>query len=361
MNNITENVSLSSLSEDLNNWYINCRDLFVDLREINFIATEEDLYIEFKDKSYYNSKIYFKKDINKFKNPEILYATRQFCKIIGVPFNFFLSSLPSMKMNIFKTWQVSVTDDESKALKILKIRESPGCTIIRAIVPVFKHFIPYYEITQIIDQILSSITESSYKVTSLYGIMKDDLIFSIRIVLNEKYFYNDTLYIGFSITASDLDFCPLSVDLFLYIPEKKTDIICNYAGESYYQTGKRGIQAITLRDILPRIIHNLDRNMHEIIPRLDIMPEEDSYFNPEIEVVKIGKYKGMTNAIKKAFYSKVVEQSFNMEDSWNFIMHLGDVAKEFGIIKRNEIEKAFGKYLNLSFISGRMKNYGKEN
>jgi len=358
MANIIEHISLSSLSENLYSWYINCRDLLVDFREVDFVATEEDLYIEFKDKKCYSSKIYFKKDTNKFKNPEVLHAIRQFCKIIGVPFNFFLNSLPSMKVDIFKIWQVSVTEDESKALKILKIRESPGCTIIRAIVPIFKQFIPYYEITQIIDQILNRISENSYKIVTLYGTMKDDLIFHIRIISDKRYFYNDTLYIGFSITASDLDFCPLSIDTFLNIPEKKTDIICNYAGGSYYQSDKKGIQADTLRDILPRIIQNLDRNMPDIVSRLDVIPEnEDSHFNPEIEVVKIGKYKGMTKLIKKAFYSKVVEQSFNMGDSWNFIMQLGEVSKEFDILKRNEIEKVFGKYLNLTFISGKIKNY----
>jgi hypothetical protein len=114
--------------------------------------------------------------------------------------------------------------------------------------------------------------------------------------------------------------------------------------------------AKTLRDILPRIVHDLDNNMHEIIHRLDTIPKEDLYFSPEIEIVKIGKYKGMTSVIKKSLYSRVVEQSFNMNNSWSFIMQLGEIAKEFGIIKRNEIERAFGKYLNLSFLSGINKN-----
>jgi hypothetical protein len=94
---------ISDLCGRLKGWHENCRDLLVDLRTINYEITEDDTYVEFKDNNYYGQKIYFKVDLQNPKDAKVIHATKQLCKIIGIPYAFFAANRPSLKKNIVRT------------------------------------------------------------------------------------------------------------------------------------------------------------------------------------------------------------------------------------------------------------------
>ena len=85
-------------------WNKSCRDLFLDLRAVKFEATDEDMMIEFKDKAFYDKPIYFKMDPEDKKSDKITLARKQFCKLLGIPYSFFMNNRPALKKEIFNTW-----------------------------------------------------------------------------------------------------------------------------------------------------------------------------------------------------------------------------------------------------------------
>ena len=113
---------ISDLCGRLKMWHENCRDLLVDLRTVNYEISEDDTYIEFKDESYYGQRLYFKVDLQNPKDVKVIHATKQLCKIIGIPYAFFAANRPSLKKNIIRTWQAGLADDTKKAQNVFKIR-----------------------------------------------------------------------------------------------------------------------------------------------------------------------------------------------------------------------------------------------
>jgi hypothetical protein len=341
---------ISELCGRLKMWYENCRDLLVDLRTVNYEATDDDTYIEFRDKSYYGQKLYFKIDPQKPKDVKVVHATKQLCKIIGIPYAFFSDCRPSLKKNVLKTWQSGLADDVKKAQNVFKIRESKSCTIIRAITSTTKSIIPLYELIQIIKDTLTV----PFKMDCVYGDEKDDLMLHTRFLFEKEYDFNGPVCLGFSITASELDACPLSIDVLLYNKIQKTYCVALYGGESFFKSDYKGLQSSSLKDILPLMLVRLGDEIPEILLRLDKKQQSfrNSVFCAESEAMDICKAKGLTSKIKKAIYHQVSECIDSILTPWDLAIHVGLVAKDFDALKRLQIEKAIGIYLNLFFSEG---------
>jgi len=341
---------ISDLCGRLKMWHENCRDLLVDLRTVNYEISEDDTYIEFKDESYYGQRLYFKVDLQNPKDVKVIHATKQLCKIIGIPYAFFAANRPSLKKNIIRTWQAGLADDTKKAQNVFKIRESKACTIIRAITPTTKSFIPLHELIQIIKDSLNV----PFRLEEAYGDEKDDLELHARFIFEKEYTFNGPICLGFTITASELDACPLSIDVLLYNKLSKTSCVALYGGESFFKSDYKGLQSSSLREIIPLMLTRLEDEIPEIISRLD--KKQRSYLNSvfcaESDAMEICKAKGMTSTIKKAIYHQVSECIDDIKSPWDLAMHVGLVAKDFEALKRVQIEKAIGTYLNLFFSEG---------
>lgn len=347
---IGKSKDIQELHGRLKMWYENCRDLLVDLRTVNYEATDDDTFIEFKDKSYYAQKLYFKVDIQNPKDAKVIHATKQLCKIIGIPYAFFAANRSSLKKNIVRTWQAGLADDEKKSQNVFKIRESKSCTIIRAVTSTTKSIIPLHELIQIIKDSLTV----PFKLDCAYGDEKDDLILHARFLFEKEYAFKDPLCLGFSITVSELDACPLSIDVLLYNKTRKTYCTALYGGESFFKSDYKGLQASSLKSLLPLMLTRLEDEIPDILARLEKKQQsfENSVFCAESEAVELCKAKGMSSKIKKAVYHQVSECYEEIQTPWDLAIHVGLVAKDFEALKRLQIEKAIGIYLNLFFSEG---------
>jgi hypothetical protein len=346
---VGDSKDISELSGRLKMWHENCRDLLIDLRSVSYNISEEDSFLEFNDKNYYENRLYFKLDPQKPKDAKVVHAIKQLCKIISIPYAFFASCRPTLKTNIVKTWQAGLADDIKKAQNIIKIRESKGCTIIRAITPVSKLIIPLHELIQIIKD---SVTEP-FKLECAYGDEKDDLILHARFLFEKEYTFNGPVCMGFSVTASELGACPLSIDVLLYNKLSKTSCVASYGGESFFKSDYTGLQPSSIKDILPVMLNRLNEEIPEIFSRLEKKQiEAQKDFCAETDALEISRGKGLTSAVKKAIYHQVSECLDSIKSPWDLAMHVGLVAKDFDALKRSQIEKAIGIYLNLFFSDG---------
>jgi hypothetical protein len=347
----TQKDEIVSLRNRLNMWHENCRDLFVDLREVNFVCTPDDSYIEFTNTSFYGKRLYFKIDPQNPKDAKVILATQQFCKFLGVPFGFFTSNRPSLKMNIVKTWQAGLSATESKAQAIMKIRESKDCTIIRAITPTSKCSIPLHELISII---LNTI-EIPVKMEFVYGDEKDDPVMHARFLFEKEYKIlgeKETVCLGFSLIASELDASSLVIDVLVHDKVHATSYIASYGGDPFFKSKYEGIKASQIKDVFPKMLNRIDAEAAEMLANITSITLEACDFCPEPEALRLMRAKGFSSKIKKAVFHQISECEKQITNPWELARHVGLVAKDFDAMKRLDIERAIGKYLGLI--------YGKE-
>jgi len=346
---IAENrAEIGHLRNRLYSYNENCRDLFVDMTAINYTATADDSYIEFLDREYYDKKLYFKIDPQAPKDPKTTLASKQFCKLIGIPYPFFYANRPSLKMNIVRTWQAGLTAQESKIQNIMKIREATDFSVIRAFMPVTKGSIQLYEL---IDMILS--LEIPVTMEFVYGDGKDDPVLHARFLFEKEYqLFGTPVCLGFSLLASELDASPLVIEIFLHDKMHATSYISSYGGDSFFKSKYEGIQAKQLRDVFPKILNRIDAETAVMLSYVERRVQEsqsEGIFCAEAECMTLMRAKGFNGAVKKAVYHQITECAGDIRSPWDIARHVGLVAKDFDSIKRLDIERGVGKYLNLIF------------
>ncbi len=341
---------LDFITEDLDSligrqrmWDEKCRDIFVDLRFANYKCIDEDSIIEVPS---YPKPLYFKCDPDSQKDPKIVLAMQQFCKLVGIPFAFFFTNRPTLKMNIVKTWQAGLNASEDKAQCVFKIRESDGCNIIRAIVPITRSVVPLPEILQIIKDNL----KMPFHMEFAFGDDKDDLILHARFIFDKEYvILNEPVNIGFSLIASELDAGPLTVDVLLHNKNRKTSYIATYGMQPFFKSRGEGIKTQQIKDLIPKLMERLEKEADEIIRRVNERIGEMSDIFVESECATICRYKGFNGQIKKAIYQQVTECHDDIRNPWDFATHVGLVAKDLDSIRRLDVERGIGRYLGLTF------------
>jgi len=339
---------IEALKGRLFGWNENCRDLFVDLRMVDYCCTPEDSYIAFRDKNVYDRRLYFKVDPQNPRDPKVIHAERQFCKLLGIPHGFFMSNRPTLKMNIVKTWQSGLGEKDSKAHSILRIRESKDCSIIRAFIPVSKCCIPLYELIGIIVDLVTDPLTMEFA----YGDDKDDLVFHGRFLFEKEFLIKDTpVCMGFSLVASELDASPFIIEVILHHKESKTSYVASYGGDPFFKSKCEGITASQIKDVFPQMITRVTAEAAEIKERVEkkILDTEMTYFSPEAECAIICRAKGMSSKIRRAVYHQVTECISEIKTSWDLARNVSLVAKDYDSLKRLNIERAVGNYLNLNF------------
>lgn len=331
------------LAGRLEGWNKSCRDLFLDLRAITFEATDEDMKLEFKDKSFYDKPIYFKMDPDDNKSDKITLARKQLCKLIGIPYNFFMNNRPSMKMDIFKTWQTSLNAEDSKGKCLARIRESQDCCIIRAMVSDTYSPIQNHEIIKLVNETVTV----PYKLEMVSGDERDDLIMHARFIFGDTFeVLGQKVCLGFAITASEFGESPLIVDSFLYHMESKTAYLATYGKEPYFKSKYEGIQPKTFKELLPAMITRMQEEAGEYKKRIESICGK---VTPLDECVKLKTWKGLPTKFKMGIFQEAYKNEEDMGNTFGFARHMSLMAKDYDIHKRVEIERATGRYLNLVF------------
>jgi len=322
-----------------------CRDLLIDLRTFKFHASDEDMFLEPEDRLFYNKDLYFKHDPQNRNAPEVIHAQKQFCKFIGVPYSFFKNNRPSLKMNIVRTWQAGLSADETKVQCIVRVRESDDYATVRAMVPVKANPILNHELIEMVAQ------DTSLEMEFASGDERDDLTLHARFLLPECFDIGSGKYsVGFSLLASELGATPLALEVLLYERVSKTSYVASYGAEPYFRSKYEGIQPGDIKDLLPKMLERVKEETQDMLSairkRLD---ETSAVYMPADECAKINRMKGLNAKFKRALYHEVVECGNDITTPLDFARHMCLVAKDFDPMKRLDIERAAGLYLNLTF------------
>jgi hypothetical protein len=187
----------------------------------------------------------------------------------------------------------------------------------------------------------------------VYGDDKDSLVLHARFLFNKEYRLFDTpVYLGFSMLASDLDASPLVIDIFLHDKTHATSYISTYGGDPFFKSKYEGIQAKQIKDVFPQMLNRIDTEAQDMLSRVENKVKsclEEGIFCAEAECVSLMRAKGFSGKIKKAIYHQIAECANEIKTPWDIAMHVGLVSKDFDSIKRLDIERGIGKYLQLSF------------
>jgi hypothetical protein len=327
----------------LEGWNKSCRDILIDLRSVRFGADDEDMYIDFVEKQVYGKRIYFKRNPEDPKDPRILHAQKQFCKILGVPHKYFMDSRPTMKKQMFKLHQSTFNaDNGEKAQYMARIRESQDHSVLRALIPLKHSLINNSELMKIVEE-----TAQPEFLDFVNGDERDDLVLHARCIFKEEYkLFGQPVRIGFSLVGSELGASPLTVDVLIYDCASKTSYVASYGGDSFFESNYSGIQPSDIKELFPALLQRVKDELPEMLGNIQDSQKE---VYPEDEATKVSGWKRISPKFKKALFHEACECSDDMGTTWDFARHMSLIAKDFDWKKRLDIEKAAGRYLNLYF------------
>lgn len=317
----------------------NCQDLIVNLTKIEFKAEEDSMSLSDEQFKVYS----FKSDTQNIKNPKIIHAHKQFCKAIGIPYAFFVNNRPQMKEKFVKTWKYALDADSDKNTYRIKVRESDGCNIIRAIVPVNNICLSNSEIIDLVKQAL----EEPFKMEFYSGEERDDLVFHARFILNKTFeWVGEELSIGFSIVSSELGACGLTIEALIHHPRTETSYVASYGTGSYFSIKYDGAQIEDLRQFFLSVVKRIASSGDEFKSQL---LEEIPFLGVQETCRVVSKVKGLPNKVRQGIYHEASEGASEMGTNFKFAKVLSGMSTNFEISRRIEVERVAGSLLNLNF------------
>lgn len=335
----------------------NCSDCPVDMRALKFSSTDEEMTL--RDGNV-GETYFFKFDKEKPSDPISTHAQRQLCRVLKVPFPFFIDNRPVERNRIVSSWLTAnapAMGDES--LLNIKVREGGIIKVIRAIVPVNQVTLPHYEILDLLTGELKGTVPVDMDLC--VGDNRDDLVFHARFLFGEK--IDDNYRVGLSITTSELGASDLIIDSFLFHEESKTYLTAQYGKEPYAKMNYGRVQPNEIREMLKTLP---DRVMDEGRKYLDAIDAiAPSYPGVERACALLSAKKGLPSKFKRALYLEaeaslvksgdseeeggVQKRHSGMDTLHDFARHAGIVAKEFDINARVKLERAIGSFCGLNF------------
>lgn len=316
-----------------------CEDKCLDLQTLQFDAESGNARLFNKFNSYY-----FKSNPENPRNPKIVYAAKQFCKLIGVPFSFFYKNPKYMKEKMVECWLSGLKSE--KSLIMAKLRKRVNDYVIRALLPVEFTCISNSEI---IDIIAKTIGED-FIINFVIGDERDDPILYIRFLSKEKFnAFGEECCCGFSIMVSELGACPICIDTLLYRNFSRSSLIASYMGKSFFSHDYSDIQADDLKVLFPQLINHLRDQMPVFRDKI----QEAKEFITEKENMKqllldIRLKKGLTDRFHTLLQLEL-QKDEDIKNRWDFSNKMSIVAKEFDISKRLKIERVAGSLIGLNF------------
>ena len=339
---------MSILSEDLQELIRrlsvsaeNCTDIAVDLRTIKFESTDDEMFLV--DASIGEPlKIKFSKDDPN--DATTTHAQRQFCKVIGVPFKFFMENRPIDRNRIVKSWISSLAPAEGdETVRVVKVREGGIIKVVRAVLPVSYTTMFNSEIVEL----LTNSEDPNLKVDLDWcsGDSRDDLLFHARIIYGEP--LAGDYRVGVSLLTSELGASDLVIDSFLYHEPSKTYMMANYGKEPFAKLQYGKVQPTEITKVLSTIS---SRVLEEATRYLDTaMQYSESYPGVEKACAILVARKGMPTKFKRPMYLEAEGAHDDMGTLLDFTRHAGLVANDMDLASRMKIERALGAFAGLTF------------
>ena len=317
-----------------------CEDKCLDFQALKFEAKESEMRLYTDFRSYY-----FKSDPKNPRHPKVIHAAKQFCKMIGTPYNFFIKNPEYMRNQIVGCWLPTVSSE--KAAILGKLRKTPESEnyVIRALLPVEYTNISNTEIMALVGEAIGD----DFKVDFVIGDERDDLVLHARFISNATFdACKEVCSTGFSIIISELGAMPISVDTFLFRNSSKASMMASYGGQSFFESAYEGVQPATLKELFPRLICQLKGQLTEL--KSKIYSAKD----------KIQEKEDSTDLLKNLRFRKGLSEKFHIlmmqeieanpvENRWEFVNRMSILAKDFELTTRVKIERAAGELIGLCF------------
>jgi len=326
------------LIEELESHTVNCKDIVVDLRYIEYHADDDEQYLY---DTVEKAKYFFKVDTGDAKNS---HALKQWCKGIGVPYPFFKDNRPIARKRIVDNWLASLAPKEGdEVLLLLKIRKGISIDVIRAVLPVEYSTIPYADI-------LKALVRSPYSIDkvgldSVSGSDRDDLLLHVRIFYKEL--FESEYYPAVSITASDLGASELTIDILIMHEESQTCVAALYGRQPFAKIKLTNVQPAEVFEILESVPERLIKEMPNFLETLKATGE--GYPGVARACVLLSEKSGVPKKFKRAIHLEAQECGEEMDTLSAFLWHVGRVAKGFSCSDRLKIERAAGDFSGLSY------------
>jgi hypothetical protein len=319
-----------------------CEEKALDMKGFKFNVSEQG---EISLVDEISTPYWFKQDPDKPKNPKVVHAMKQFCKLLGIPYSFFIKNPEAMKKNLTGCWIPTLKAE--KSIILAKLRKLPSGYTIRAILPA--------EFTNIsnsdIMETLYDVVKDDFDVEFAIGTDPDDLILHVRFISKEKFTaVGEDCKVGFSVVASELGASPILVETLLYREASKTSFIASYSGESYFKSDYEGIQSKDIKELFPRLAESLKCQLNDIKVLIQSSKEITESRDTLIELLKSLKLKkGLNDKFHTKLYQEVESMIGTQVDRWMFANKVSMMAKDFDADKRVKIERVAGELIGLSF------------
>lgn len=331
-----------ALVRRLAEWSSGGRDMFVDLRTVRFRSDDEGMWLEMPE-GVVPRRLDFKRDPTSPKDPKIVHAQKQLCRLLGVPHSFFASNRPAMRESIVKSMQAGLDADEKKGRSVARVREGASVAMLRALFAE-RAVAPYA--ADVVSSIRKALDGNGY-IEFAFGDGKDDLILHVRFVTDDRVPFKDAEYrMAFDLIFSELGACPMSIDALVHDPVHKTSFAALYGGDPFFTSKYVGLQAQQVSEMIPTLLERLRGEDDEIGAAL--RSANEGVYSVRQDCLNICRSKGLNAAMRKALFYEV-EQAGDIDTKLDLARHVALVAKDFDSLKRLALERAAGRYVNLVF------------
>jgi hypothetical protein len=321
-----------------------CEDKFLDLKILKFDSNEGEMKLY---DPYHN--YFFKYDPKNPKDPKVIHAVTQFCKIQQMPYSFFAKNPEHMKKNLTGCWLPSLKPEKSSVLAKLRKTKEANSHIIRALLPV-----EYTNISnvEIMECVVGAINEK-YRLDFVIGDEKDDLILHTRLVSTDEFeVCGEKCTVGFSVICSELGASPLLVETFLHRVLSKASFLVTYGMESFFSFEYEKIQKKELQNLFPSLIQHLKVSLSDIKTKIqaakEIVEKKENIYDL-LRGLRLNK--GLNDKFHTLMFQEI-EKDDSIKTRWDFVNKMAILAKDFNVDKRLKIERAAGNLLDLTFQKG---------
>lgn len=265
------------------------------------------------------------------KKPLTDFALSQLCSKIGVPVRYINACLENRKFNLAEKNINAWLSSYGKGLFIRECYDK-----IRGILS------NRYSVLDVPDilEVLSDVPFDEVR-----GYFIDPERFSVRLVQSEKMnIAGEDLFAGIEVDSSDVGRSALSVRFFIYKFACSNGLVITKGGGNLFQQRHIGITSdefrFALNDSLlriPALIENAEELINAAAGKRLSSEEFDIFYNA------IKQRTGISNDS----FKKVVELTYNKygDTKWGLINSLTEVAQEYTLERRIELERAAGEML----------------
>jgi hypothetical protein len=320
-----------------------CEDKFLDLKTLKFDINEGEMKLYDPFHNYF-----FKYDPKNPKDPKVIHAVTQFCKIQKIPYSFFAKNPEHMKKTLTVCWLPTLKPEKSSILaKLRKTKEKDH--IIRALLPVEYTNISNVEVMECV----ASVIGDTYRLEFVIGDERDDLILHARFISTDEFeICGEKCTVGFSVICSELGASPLLVETFLHRVASKASFLVTYSTESFFSFEYEKIQKKELQNLFPPLIQHLKTSLSEIKTKIQAAKEVAEKKENIYELLRGLKLnKGLNEKFHTLMFQEI-EKDDSVKTRWDFVNKMAILAKDFPVDRRLKIERAAGNLLDLTFEKG---------